>query len=78
MQLIPLFTGKDVHSLRQDRNEGLLLNLHAMPKSYICKCLMDDMAFKGFAKQDFKQLSDYDKERIRQAVPRELYNFLNG
>ena len=49
-----------------------------MPKSYICKCLMDDMAFKGFAKQDFKQLSDYDKERIRQAVPRELYNFLNG
>jgi len=78
LQLIPLFTGKDVHSLRPDRNEGLLLNLQAMPKSYICKCLMDDMAFKGFAKQDFKQLSDYDKERIRQAIPRELYNFLNG
>ena len=73
-----LYPGMHVHSLRQDRNEGLLLNLHAMPKSYICKCLMDDMAFKGFAKQDFKQLSDYDKERIKAAVPRELYNFLNG
>jgi hypothetical protein len=61
-----------MESVVKGRNEVETLKVSPGELDIITKNLMADIVFKGFARTDFKNLTDVEKEQFLAVVPQEL------
>lgn len=72
MQLVTLYKFHEMESVVKGRNEVETFTVSPGELDTITKNLMSDIVFKGFARTDFKNLSDVEKEQFLAVVPQEL------
>lgn len=72
MQLVTLYTFKEMESVAKDRNEVEVLQVTDDELKVITKNLMKDRVFLGLARHDFSNLSDVEQEEFLSVVPQEL------
>lgn len=72
MQLVTLYTFKEMESVAKNRNEMEVLQVTDDELKVITKNLMKDRVFLGLARHDFKNLTDVEQEEFLAVVPDEL------